>query len=69
MSNLQQILLTQLSAIQQLIGGQSVIMKSLSSEPSLLSDKTKKLFCEMETHNTKLNELVGECGKLLAHID
>ncbi len=69
MSELQQILLTLTSVSQQIITSQILISGILANEAHGLSPETLLLLSQLKTEDMKRLQLLGEAGRLIAHIE
>jgi len=68
MSTLQEVLVTQGTAIQHLLGSQVIISDIIAKEMPNASFETLEFLKKLEDHNKELIKLVGETGKKIYHV-
>lgn len=69
MTELQQVLLTLTSISHQLIGSQLLISDILAKEAQGISPATRELLSRNNADDMKRLQLLGEAGRLIAHIE
>jgi hypothetical protein len=69
MSNLQQILLTLSSILGQTLVSQMTLYKILAEEAQGITPETRETLVQLGKHDMELRKLLGETGRLIAHVE
>jgi hypothetical protein len=69
MSNLQQILLTLSSVLQQTLTSQMALRNILAKEAQGITPETRETLRQLGEHDMELYKLLGETSRLIAHVE